>query len=442
MNQIPRHRVVVVGGGFGGLYTVRGLRRTPVDITLVDRRNFHLFQPLLYQVSTGGLSPADISSPLRHIFKGQRNVTVVLGEATGVDPVRKVLRLADRELPYDSLVLAPGVINHYFGQDRWAGDAPGLKSLEDAVEIRHRILQSFEAAELEPDPARRAALMTFVVVGAGPTGVELAGAIGELAHHTLRGEFRRIDPTTARVLLVDGADRVLPGFPDLLSRRAARSLARLRVEVRTGARVVNIDGDGLDIEVNGSAERIASRTVLWGAGVAAPPLARALQAATGCELDRMGRVRVGPDLAIPGHPDLYVIGDMAHVEIKGQPLPCIAPPAVQGGKHVAKLIRARLTGRTDRPAFRYFDKGSLATIGRSAAVAEFRGIKFWGFPAWMLWLVVHIVYLIGFENRAIVMFQWINMYIMKKRGARIILERPAGGIDPGADGHPGPGTGR
>ena len=421
MNTVQPHRVVVVGGGFGGLYTASGLRRAPVEITLVDRRNFHLFQPLLYQVSTGGLSPADIASPLRHIFKKQRNVTVMLGEATDIDPERKVLQLADRELPYDSLVLAPGVVNHYFGQDRWAGAAPGLKTLEDAVEIRHRILESFETAELEADAARRAALMTFVVVGAGPTGVELAGAIGELAHHTLRGEFRRIDPTTARVLLVDGADRVLPGFPALLSARAARSLTRLGVEVHTGTRVVSIDADGLDVERNGSTERITTPTVLWGAGVAAPPLARALQAATGCALDQMGRVRVGPDLAIPGHPDIYVIGDMAHIEVKGEPLPCIAPPAVQGGKHVAKLIRARLAGRAERPAFRYFDKGSLATIGRSAAVAEFRGLKFWGFPAWMLWLVVHIVYLIGFENRAIVMFQWINMYIMKKRGARIIL---------------------
>lgn len=422
MTERRRHRVVVVGGGFGGLYAIRGLRRAPVDITLVDRRNFHLFQPLLYQVSTGGLSPADIASPLRHIFKTQRNVRVILGEATGVDPVGKLLHLADGELPYDSLVLAPGVVNHYFGQDQWADAAPGLKSLEDAVAIRHRILEAFEAAELEPDPARRVAWMTFVVVGAGPTGVELAGAIGELAHHTLRGEFRRIDPATARVLLVDAADRVLPRFPELLSRRAARSLARLRVEVRTGTRVIHIDDGGLDLEGDGGTERIASRTVLWGAGVAAPPLARALQAATGCDLDRMGRVKVGTDLAVPGHPDIYVIGDMAHVEVKGRPLPCIAPPAIQGGTHVAKLVRARLEGRTDRPAFRYFDKGSLATIGRSAAVAEFRGVKFWGFPAWILWLVVHIVYLIGFENRAIVMFQWINMYIMKKRGARIILE--------------------
>lgn len=421
MTTTRPHRVVVVGGGFGGLYTVTGLRRAPVEITLVDRRNFHLFQPLLYQVSTGGLSPADISSPLRHIFKQQRNVSVVLGEATGVDPTRRVLHLTDRDLPFDSLVLAPGVVNHYFGQDQWADAAPGLKTLEDAVEIRHRILASFETAELEADAGRRATLMTFVVIGAGPTGVELAGAIGELAHHTLHGEFRRIDPTTARVLLVDSADRVLPGFPELLSARAERSLKRLRVEVRTGTRVVGIDADGLDLERNGSTERITTPTVLWGAGVAAPPLARALQAATGCGLDRMGRVKVGPDLAIPGHPDIYVIGDMAHVEVKGAPLPCIAPPAVQGGKHVAKLIRARLQGRAERPAFRYFDKGSLATIGRSAAVAEFRGLKFWGFPAWMLWLVVHIVYLIGFENRAIVLFQWINMYIMKKRGARIIL---------------------
>lgn len=423
MNVRQPHRVVVVGGGFGGLYTVTGLRRAPVEITLVDRRNFHLFQPLLYQVSTGGLSPADISSPLRHIFKKQRNVRVILGEATGVDTVRRVLQLQDGELPFDSLVVAAGVSNHYFGHDQWAHDAPGLKSLEDAVEIRHRILDSFEAAELEPDPARRAALMTFVVVGAGPTGVELAGAIGELVHHTLRGEFRAIDPTTARVLLIDGAERVLPGFPSSLSVRAERSLRRLRVETRCGVRVTGIDSGGLDLDAGGQPERLDASTVLWGAGVAAPPIAAALRDASGCQLDRMGRVKVGPDLAVPGHPDIYVIGDMAHVEVKGQPLPCIAPPAIQQGKHVAKLISARVRGRSERPAFAYFDKGSLATIGRSAAVAEFRGFKFWGFPAWMLWLVVHIVYLIGFENRFIVLFQWINMYIMKKRGARIILDR-------------------
>lgn len=428
MNTVRPHRVVVVGGGFGGLYTVSGLRRAPVEITLVDRRNFHLFQPLLYQVSTGGLSPADISSPLRHIFKQQRNATVILGEATGVDAARQVLLLQDGELPFDSLVLAPGVANHYFGHDQWANDAPGLKSLEDAVEIRHRILASFEAAELQLEPARRAALLTFVVVGAGPTGVELAGAIGELAHHTLRGEFRAMDPTTARVLLIDAADRVLPGFPPTLSARAERSLRRLGVEARCGVRVTAIDGGGLDLAVGGRTERLDAATVLWGAGVAAPPLAAALRDATGCPLDRMGRVAVGPDLAVPGHPNIYVIGDMAHVEVKGQPLPCIAPPAIQQGKHVARLIAARAQGRADRPPFRYFDKGSLATIGRSAAVAEFRGLKFWGFPAWMLWLVVHIIYLIGFENRFIVLFQWMNMYIMKKRGARIILgqSRPAG----------------
>lgn len=430
MTSAHRHRVVVVGGGFGGLYTVRGLRRAPVEIVLVDRRNFHLFQPLLYQVSTGGLSPADISSPLRHIFKRQRNVTVRLGEAIGVVPERRCLVLKDGELPFDTLVLAGGVVNHYFGHDHWQPDAPGLKTLEDAVEIRHRVLAAFEAAELETDPVQHETLLTFVVVGAGPTGVELAGALGELAHHTLRGEFRRVDPTQARVILLDGADRVLPGLPPLLSRRAARSLARLRVEVRTGVRVTGIDAGGLDLDTGGHRERLPAATVLWGAGVKAAPLAVALRAATGCELDQLGRVKVGPDLALPDHPEIFVIGDMAHVEWRGDPLPCIAPPAIQQGKHVARLIRERVRGRHDRPAFRYFDKGALATIGRSAAVAEFRGIKFWGFPAWLLWLVVHIVYLIGFENRAIVLFQWINMYIMKKRGARIMLDRAShGGSD-------------
>jgi NADH:ubiquinone reductase (H+-translocating) len=420
-----RHHVVVVGGGFGGLYTVRKLRNAAVRITLVDRRNFHLFQPLLYQVATGGLSPADIASPLRHIFRRQRNVQVILGDAIGVDPAQRRLRLRDGELSWDTLVIAAGIANQYYGRDDWEPLAPGLKSLEDAVEIRRRVLLAFEAAELEPDLVRRQAWMTFVIVGAGPTGVELAGAVGELAHHTLRREFRNIDPTESRIILLEGTDRVLPSFQPSLSARAKDSLIRLGVETWTATRVTDVDAGGVDLERDGQRERLPAHTVLWGAGTTGVPLAHVLQEQTGCTLDPMGRVVVGPDLTVPGHPDLFVIGDLAHVEFRGKPLPAIAPAAIQQGTHVARLIRDRLAGQTADAPFRYFDKGALATIGRSAAVAEFRGLRFWGFPAWLVWLVIHIVYLIGFENRIMVMIQWINMYIGRRRGARLILNRPS-----------------
>jgi NADH dehydrogenase len=427
MTHDPRPHVVVVGGGFGGMYTARALRRAPVRITLVDRRNFHLFQPLLYQVATGGLSPGDISSPLRHVFKRQRNVHVMLGEAMDVDPAGKRLILRRGDLYYDTLVVAAGIANHYYGRSEWEALAPGLKSLEDAVEIRRRVLAAFEAAELESDPARRDALLTFVVVGAGPTGVELAGALGELARHTLKGEFRNIDPTRTRVVLVDGADRVLPAMHPALSRRAERSLTRLGIEVRTGTRVQAIRPEGVDLDTDGRHEHLPARTTLWGAGTAGVPLAEALERATGCKRNGMGRIIVGPDLGVPGHPDIFVIGDLAHVEHRGAPIPAVAPAAIQQGRHVARVIRDRLAGRTGPSPFRYFDKGALATIGRSAAVAEFRGMRFWGFPAWLVWLVIHIVYLIGFDNRILVMIQWINMYLGRRRGSRLIMP---GGPDP------------
>jgi len=420
---------VVVGGGFGGLYTVRKLRKAPVNITLVDRRNFHLFQPLPYQVSNGGLSPADIASPLRHVFKRQRNARVVLGEAVAVDPVGRRLLLADGELAYDTLVIATGVRSDYFGHDGWEPLAPGLKSIEDAVEIRRRVLAAFEAAEREPDPARRRAWLTFVVVGGGPTGVELAGALGELAHHSMRGEFRSIDLRESRVILVEGSERVLPSFPPALSHRAQRSLARLAVEARTGTRVVGIDPEGVDLQAGGRAERLSARTVLWAAGIAGTSLGRVLHEATDCELDPIGRVIVEPDLTVPGYPELFVIGDLAHVKFRGVPLPGIAPAAIQEGKYVARVIHAARSGHANPAPFRYLDKGALATIGRFAAVAEFHGLRFWGIPAWLVWLAIHITYLIGFENRVLVLIQWTNMYFRRGRGARLITHGPPVPVD-------------
>jgi NADH dehydrogenase len=421
------HQVVVVGGGFGGLYTAQSLRRASLDVTLVDRRNFHLFQPLLYQVATGGLSPGDIASPVRHALKGQRNARVLLAEVTGIEATRHRLLLNDGELAYDTLVLASGVVNHYLGRDAWRPLAPGLKELEDALRIRRRVLAAFEAAEREADPERREAWLTFVVVGAGPTGVELAGALGELAHRTLPGEFRAADPRRSRVILLDAGERILPSFPPPLSERACGSLARLGVEIRTGASVVGIDAEGVTVETAGGQERIPARTALWAAGVQGAPLARAVQEATGCKLDAMGRVIVAENLTIPGFPEIFVIGDMAHVEWRGRPLPCIAPAAIQEARYVSRVIRARLGGGVTPPArFEYFDKGMLATIGRSAAVAEFRGLRFWGFAAWLVWLVIHLLYLIEFENRLLVLIQWSNQYLRSSRGSRLITADDGG----------------
>jgi len=417
-----KHRVVIVGGGFGGLYTATRLRRSPVEVTLVDRRNFHLFQPLLYQVATGGLSPGDIASPIRHALKRQRNARVLLEEAIGVDPSRRVLALRTGELPYDTLVIAAGIVNHYFGRETWRPHAPGLKEVEDALQIRRRVLLAFEAAEREPDPRTRKAWLTFVVVGGGPTGVELAGALGELARRTLPGEFRAADPRESRVLLLEGGERVLPSFPAQLSQHANRSLARLGVEVRASAMVRSIDPEGVEIETPDGIERVAARTTLWAAGVRGAPLARALHRATRCPLDDLGRVRVESDFSLPGHPDIFVIGDLAHAQWKGAALPCIAPAAIQEAKYVADVIRARVTGARPPGEFRYFDKGMLATIGRSAAVAEFRGLLFWGFPAWLVWLVIHLVYLIEFQNRLLVLIQWSYMYLLSSRSARLITD--------------------
>jgi NADH dehydrogenase len=419
------HRVVIVGGGFGGLHAAQRLRRAPVEITLVDRRNFHLFQPLLYQTATGGLSPGDIASPIRYALRKQKNVRVLMDEVIGIEPDARKLLTRDGELPYDTLVLAAGVVNHYFGHDEWREVAPGLKSIEDALTIRNRILGAFEAAETEADAERRRSLLTFLVIGGGATGVELAGAVAELARETLPDEFRTVDPGASRVVLVEGSDRVLPDFPASLSERARRSLERLGVEVMTGARACHVDEAGVDLEVSGRAERIATPNVLWAAGIRASPLADQLRRSTGCAVDHIGRIAVQPDLTVPNRPEIFVIGDMAHVEHHGQPIACVAPAAIQQGKFVARVVSARLAGRTPPAEFRYFDKGALATIGRSAAVGQFHGLRFWGFPAWLAWLFIHLIYLIEFENRIIVLIQWVNMYVNRHRGVRLITDGTA-----------------
>ncbi len=413
-------RVVVVGGGFAGLYAAQHLRRAEVALTLVDRRNFHLFQPLLYQVATGGLSPADVAAPLRAVLARQRNARVLLAEATGIDARGRRLLLRDGALEYDALVLATGARHHYFGQPGWETLAPGLKTIEDATEIRRRVLSAFEAAELEPDPARRAAALTFVVVGAGPTGVELAGALAEIARDTLRGNFRVSDPGSARVVLVEGTQRVLPSYPVDLSEQARLALTRLGVEVRVGTLVSEVTPDTVVLRRDDLVEPLAARVVLWAAGVQASPLGRALREATGCALDRQGRVLVEPDLSVPGQAEIFVAGDLAHATgADGQPLPGVAPVAMQQGRHVARAIVARLSGRPTRP-FRYFHKGSLATIGRAAAVADFGRLRFGGYPAWLAWLFIHLMYLVEFENRLLVFVQWAWNYFTRNRSARLI----------------------
>jgi NADH dehydrogenase len=406
--------VVIVGGGFGGLATARALARAPVHVTLLDRHNHHLFQPLLYQVATAGLSPAEIASPIRRILSDQRNVTVLLAEAAAVDPEAKRVRLTDGDLSYDQLILATGATHSYFGRDDWSVHAPGLKTLDDALEIRYRVLLAFEKAEREENAERRRQWLTLVVVGGGPTGVEMAGALAEIARHTLPGDFRHIDPTSARVVLVEAGPRLLPTYPADLSESARRQLEALGVQVWTGAAVTAVDAEGVQM----GADRLAARTVVWAAGVEASPLARSL----GVPLDRAGRVRVEPDLSVPGRPDIFVIGDLAAVESDGQAVPGVAPAAIQMGRHAAANVRRRLRGEATA-TFRYRDKGSLATVGRSRAVAVIGRLKLSGFFAWAAWLCVHIVFLIGFRNRFVVLFTWIWAYLTYERSARLIVGR-------------------
>lgn len=422
--MISEHRVVILGGGFGGLYATRALRRAPVHVTLLDRRNFHLFQPLLYQVATGGLSPANIATPLRNILKRHPNVRVLLGEAVGLDPRGRRVILADGELHYDTLIVALGASHHYFGKEDWSPLAPGLKTVEDAIEIRRRILIAFERAEREPDPGRVSALLTFVVVGGGPTGVELAGALAEIARDTLSHEFRSIDPSRAHILLVEGAPRLLPAFPPDLSEEAARFLGRLGVEARTEAFVTEIKPDSVLVRRADRTEQIFTSTVLWAAGVQASPFGKVLAESTGAMLDRAGRIIVEPDLSLPGHPEVLVIGDLAHfARGGGSPLPGVAQVAMQQGAYAARLIQDRLHGRTT-PPFRYKDYGTMATIGRHAAVADVFGLHFAGYLAWLAWLCVHLVQLVQFENRLLVFAQWAWSYFTFNRAARLITYLP------------------
>src|SRR5262245_9462966 len=417
-------RVVIIGGGFGGLYAAKSLRRAPVALTLVDRRNFHLFQPLLYQVATGALSPGEIASPLRYIVNRQRNTVVLLGEVVDIDADNRRVILSDGVLDYDMLLVAGGATHHYFGHEDWAARAPGLKSIEDATHMRSRIFLAFETAERELDPKRRHGWLTFVVVGAGPTGVELAGALGEIANDTLRNDFRFIHPSDAEIILLEATDRVLPPYPPSLSAKAKRQLERLGVKVRLSTAVVNVDDEGVLVRVGEREEHIAARTILWAAGVQASPLAALLARVTGVSTDRNGRLLVQPDLSLPGHPEIFAIGDMVHLEQDGALLPGIAPVAMSQGRYVARRIAALAKGRTPGP-YRYFHKGTLATIGRKAAVADLRGLHLSGLPAWLTWLFVHLLYLVEFDNRLLVLIEWAYNYFTWNRGARLIT-----GLDP------------
>jgi len=415
-----RHRVLIVGGGFGGLYAAQALAKADVQVTLIDRRNFHLFQPLLYQVATGGLSPANIAAPLRDVLKRQKNTCVLLGEVVNFNLERRLAILKDGTEPYDSLIVAAGSRHHYFGHPEWEQFAPSLKTIEDATTIRRRILSAFEKAERCTDAEACQALMTFVIVGGGPTGVELAGAIGEVAHATLRGNFRSIDPAQARIVLLEGLDRILSTYPPKLSAKAVKSLQRLGVTVRTNTLVTDVQADRVTIRSGEQTETIRAHTVLWAAGVEASPLAKALAQATGAELDRAGRIVVQPDLTLPGHPEIFALGDMANYPYpNGKPLPGVAPVAMQQGRYVADLIERRLRGAALVP-FHYRDRGSMATIGRAAAVADLGWITFSGLLAWLTWLFIHIIYLIEFQNRILVLLQWAWNYFTRNRAARLI----------------------
>lgn len=410
MANLPR--VLVVGGGFGGFTAAKQMRNFPVDLTVVDQNNHHLFQPLLYQVATAGLAPSNIAMPIRTLSHHQNRMEVLMAEVIGVDTKKKQVLTATRQLPYDYLVLATGAHYNYFGHEEWKTVAPGLKSLQDAIRIRKNILSAFEKAEVELDEGARKAYLTFVIVGGGPTGVELAGSIAELSHRSLKDEYRHIDPVSTRILLVEAGPRILSGFSESLSRSAHRELEKLGVEVKTGSPVEKIDVSGVVVSGN----RIEAKTVIWAAGVRGSKAGVWLQA----PMDRTGKVEVLPDLSVPGHPEIFVIGDTALVNQDGQPLPGVAPVAMQQGRYVARVIRSRIAGVNNVPAFHYFDKGNLATVGRAFAIVEFRKIKASGWIAWMIWLLVHIYYLIGFRNRVLVLIEWAWAYLTFKRGARII----------------------
>jgi NADH dehydrogenase len=414
------HQVVIVGGGFGGLSAAQQLKNAPVQVTLIDRRNFHLFQPLLYQVATGWLSPANIAATLRATLKRHQNTRVLLAEVLGIDVDGRCVVLEDGALPYDSLIVAAGSRHHYFGNDHWEPLAPGLKTVEDATEIRSRIFSAFEAAERECDSERLNALLTFVIVGGGPTGVELAGALGEIANDTLRYDFRNIDPSKARIRLVEGGDRILPTYPANLSRQAELSLNSLGVTVHAKTSVTDIQPGAVTVKRGAAVEQILCSTVIWAAGVKASFLGNAIAESTGAKLDRSGRVLVEPDLTVPGHPEIFVIGDLANYPHQtGNPLPGVAPVAIQQGRYVAKALESRLAGKPSRP-FRYRDRGNMASVGRASAVADIGRFEFAGFFAWLAWLFVHLIHLVEFEDKVLVLIQWGWYYFSRNRAARLI----------------------
>ncbi|MEO1691053.1 MAG: NAD(P)/FAD-dependent oxidoreductase [Cyanobacteria bacterium J06631_6] len=421
----PPH-VVIVGGGFGGLYAAKSLKDAPVKVTLIDKRNFHLFQPLLYQVATGTLSPADIASPLRVVLSKHKNTQVLLDKVIDIDAEAKKVYLEDREaLDYDALVVATGVSHHYFGNDQWQNDAPGLKTVEDALEMRRRIFMAFEAAEKETDPEKRQAQLTFVVVGGGPTGVELAGAIAEIAYQSAKDDFRDIDTTQAKILLFEGMDRILPPYPEECSADAQKALEKLGVDVQTKTLVTNIADNSVTYRQGEATNTVNAHTILWAAGVRASFMGNVLAERTGAELDRAGRVVVEPDLSIKDYPDVFVIGDLANFPHQGErPLPGVAPVAMKEGEYVADLIAKRFIGVKVKP-FSYQDLGSMAVIGQNKAVADLRFARFSGFIAWIIWVFAHIYYLIEFDNKLVVMIQWAWNYITQGRGARLITINPS-----------------
>ncbi len=410
---MPAHRIVIVGAGFGGLAAAAALKDAPADVVVIDRSNHHLFQPLLYQVATAGLAPTQIATPIRAILASQANTRVMLGEVTGVDTAAKCVRMGERAVPYDDLILATGASHGYFGHSEWAGSAPGLKTLDDALDLRSRILLAFERAELEEDPVERARLLTFIIIGAGPTGVELAGAIAELARRSLARDFRAIRGSMAKVVLLEAGQRVLPAFPEALSAYGKRSLEALGVQVRLGQAVTRCHDCGVEL----GSERIAARTILWAAGVMASPAADWL----GAPKDRAGRTIVQPDLSLGGAPHVFVVGDTAHLDIDGRPLPGVAPVAKQQGAYVGRLIADRIAGRLATAPFRYRDAGALATVGRKSAVVAMGPLRLTGAPAWLIWSAAHIWFLIGFRNRIAVTLDWMWAYLTFERGARLII---------------------
>jgi NADH dehydrogenase len=426
-----RSRVVLVGGGFGGLCAAQALKSAPVEVTLIDRRNFHLFQPLLYQVATGSLSPGEIAAPLRGILGGQKNTRVLLGEVVDISPESKCISLADgASVEYDFLIVAAGSQSSYYGHDQWRQWAPSLKSLEEATEIRHKILYAFEVAERVADPVARKAWLTFVIVGAGATGVELAGAIGEIARQTLKNDFRSINPREARIILMDGAPRVLMPFPEELSRKATRSLEKLGVEVQIGVMVQDIDRDGVTVRDNQRNTRLEAKTVIWAGGVSVPAFGKTLAMRLNAETDKAGRIKIGSGLTVPGHPDIYVVGDLAFsLDGTGRPLAGVAQVAMQQGSYAAKAIVRKITGKKNRQPFQYFDKGSLAVIGRAAAVAKVFGVNLSGLFAWLVWAFIHLMYIVEFQSRILVFIHWAFQDLTFSRGARLITGNSTSDFD-------------